>query len=84
MISEAKEFMNGITLDLQGSLAQEDGTRKLSELYRRIVQSSGFEVIEPGRKLLKEGPILKYSRKERQPRHLILVSEVWMEGGVGS
>lgn len=78
----AKEFINGITLDLEKSLSEGDGTRKLNELYRRIVHSS-FEVIAPGRKLLKEGVLLKHSRKEQQSRHLILVRSYKIFYGVG-
>lgn len=69
---EAKTKLETVAKDLEDGLISGDDTRNLLELQRRI--QSRYEIIQPGRKLLKEGEIMKHSRKELQSRVLLLVS----------
>ena len=45
---------------------------RLLELYRKL--NGVFDVFAPGRKLLHEGELQRQTRKDLQPRYLILAS----------
>ncbi|GLG97346.1 Uncharacterized protein GBIM_04120 [Gryllus bimaculatus] len=47
----------------------------LSVLLQLQSQLGNYEIIKPGRKLLKDGELHKLSRKERQPRYFILLND---------
>ncbi|XP_076062355.1 FYVE, RhoGEF and PH domain-containing protein 6-like [Oratosquilla oratoria] len=52
---------------------QKDNFIKLLQLRERL---SCYELVKPGRKLLKEGELLKLCRRGMQPRYFILLSDV--------
>ncbi|XP_066996128.2 FYVE, RhoGEF and PH domain-containing protein 6 [Anabrus simplex] len=49
-----------------------DHLSKLLQLQSRL---GNYEIIKPGRMVLKEGELLKLSRKDRQPRYFILLND---------
>jgi len=65
-----------VTRDVNESLANESDSQALMDIQRRlhVPNSSKFELFTPGRRLVKQGEILKHSRKEVQARYLLLVS----------
>lgn len=52
---------------------QAEKALKLAELKNRIISKTPDAIVKPGRELIKEGPLLKISRKEVQERYFILV-----------
>ncbi|KAH9487650.1 FYVE, RhoGEF and PH domain-containing protein 6 [Bulinus truncatus] len=56
------------------SMRQGDNVQNLLEVQRSLIGQ--FEVIQPGRVLIKKGELQKLSRKEMQPRMFILFSDV--------
>jgi len=55
----------------------DDQVSELLSLQRRLYSSDGVqpELIKPGRQLLKQGELLKLSRKGSQPRYFVLLSD---------
>nr|KAG5695640.1 hypothetical protein BaRGS_029130 [Batillaria attramentaria] len=53
------------------SMRHGDNVQKLLEIQRSLIGQ--FEVIQPGRVLVKQGELMKLSRKEMQPRMFFLV-----------
>uniref|UniRef100_A0A915IL29 Uncharacterized protein n=1 Tax=Romanomermis culicivorax TaxID=13658 RepID=A0A915IL29_ROMCU len=76
----AKKLMETIARHIEDGLAKDDEMRILLEIQRRISVGGGltskYELITPGRRFLKEGEILKHSRKEIQSRVLLLFTDV--------
>lgn len=56
------------------SMRHGDNVQKLLEIQRSLIGQ--FEVIQPGRVLIKQGELMKLSRKEMQPRMFFLFSDV--------
>lgn len=56
------------------SMRHGDNVQKLLEIQRSLIGQ--FEVIQPGRILVKKGELQKVSRKEMQPRMFILFNDV--------
>ncbi|KAK7481794.1 hypothetical protein BaRGS_00026941, partial [Batillaria attramentaria] len=56
------------------SMRHGDNVQKLLEIQRSLIGQ--FEVIQPGRVLVKQGELMKLSRKEMQPRMFFLFSDV--------
>ncbi|CAL1531331.1 unnamed protein product [Lymnaea stagnalis] len=56
------------------SMRHGDNVQKLLEIQRSLIGQ--FEVIQPGRILIKKGELQKVSRKEMQPRMFILFNDV--------
>ncbi|KAH8031814.1 hypothetical protein HPB51_020932 [Rhipicephalus microplus] len=54
-------------------IVSQDNFSKLMSLQNRI--SNRYEVLKPGRAFLKEGELMKVSRKEMQPRYFVLFSD---------
>nr|CAD7425356.1 unnamed protein product [Timema monikensis] len=52
----------------------EDNLRKLLQLQSQLGESD-FEVIKPGRVVIREGELFKLSRKVMQPRYFILLND---------
>uniref|UniRef100_A0A5S6R4Y9 FYVE, RhoGEF and PH domain-containing protein 6 n=1 Tax=Trichuris muris TaxID=70415 RepID=A0A5S6R4Y9_TRIMR len=71
---EAKALLESVALEIENGLVEGDNMRRMYQLQRRM--QSDYEIIQPGRKLFKEGEIMKHSRKEIQPRILLLFSDV--------
>ncbi|CAG5120814.1 unnamed protein product, partial [Candidula unifasciata] len=67
IVSEVAEHANN-------SMRQGDHLQKLLEVQRSLVGQ--FEVIQPGRVLIKQGELQKLSRREMQPRMFFLFSDV--------
>ncbi|KRZ09654.1 FYVE, RhoGEF and PH domain-containing protein 6 [Trichinella zimbabwensis] len=65
---EAKRLLESVALEIEHGLVEGDNLRKMFHLQRRLY--SDYEIIQPGRKLLKEGEVMKHSRKEIHPRFL--------------
>ncbi|CDW53024.1 RhoGEF and PH and PH 11 and FYVE domain containin g protein [Trichuris trichiura] len=71
---EAKALLENVALEIENGLVEGDNMRKMYQIQRRM--QSDYEIIQPGRKLFKEGEIMKHSRKEIHPRFLLLFSDV--------
>ncbi|XP_076448125.1 uncharacterized protein LOC143284890 [Babylonia areolata] len=56
------------------SMRHGDNVQKLLEIQRSLIGQ--FEVIQPGRVLIRQGELMKMSRKEMQPRMFFLFSDV--------
>lgn len=56
------------------NMRHEDYVQKMLEIQRSLIGQ--FEVIRPGRVFLKEGELMKLSRKEMQPRYFFLFNDV--------
>ncbi|BFZ08455.1 hypothetical protein BsWGS_11493 [Bradybaena similaris] len=56
------------------SMRHGDNVQKLLEVQKSLIGQ--FEVIQPGRVLVKQGELLKLSRKEMQPRMFFLFNDV--------
>ncbi|KAL8581959.1 hypothetical protein ACOMHN_027941 [Nucella lapillus] len=56
------------------SMRHGDNVQKLLEIQRSLIGQ--FEVIQPGRVLIRKGELMKMSRKEMQPRMFFLFSDV--------
>lgn len=56
------------------SMRHGDNVQKLLEIQRSLIGQ--FEVIQPGRMLIKKGELMKLSRKEMQPRMFFLFNDV--------
>ncbi|XP_045165344.2 protein piccolo-like isoform X2 [Mercenaria mercenaria] len=56
------------------NMRHEDYVQKMLEIQRSLIGQ--FEVIKPGRIFLKEGELMKLSRKEMQPRYFFLFNDV--------
>ncbi|XP_017462252.1 PREDICTED: FYVE, RhoGEF and PH domain-containing protein 6-like, partial [Rhagoletis zephyria] len=54
---------------------QAEKALKLAELKNRIISKTPDAIVKPGRELIKEGPLLKISRKEVQERYFILFND---------
>ncbi|VDP39652.1 unnamed protein product [Soboliphyme baturini] len=72
--NEARALMNSVAEHIEAGLQETDNVQKILALQHRI--QGRYEIFQPGRKLIKEGEILKHSRKEIQPRYLLLFSDV--------
>ncbi|CAG2053700.1 unnamed protein product [Timema podura] len=53
---------------------EDDNLRKLLQLQSQLGESD-FEVIKPGRMVIREGELFKLSRKVMQPRYFILLND---------
>ncbi|KRZ69363.1 FYVE, RhoGEF and PH domain-containing protein 6 [Trichinella papuae] len=71
---EAKRLLESVALEIEHGLVEGDNLRKMFHLQRRLY--SDYEIIQPGRKLLKEGEVMKHSRKEIHPRFLVLFNDI--------
>lgn len=56
------------------SMRQGDHVQKMLEIQKSV--EGNYEVIKPGRTFLKEGELMKLSRKEMQPRMFFLFNDV--------
>lgn len=71
---EALEKLTNVMDKVDESVADSENAKRLVDLHRRL--QGHVDVFKPGRKLLEEGNIMKQSRKEPQPRYLVLVSKM--------
>ncbi|KRX92506.1 FYVE, RhoGEF and PH domain-containing protein 6 [Trichinella pseudospiralis] len=71
---ETKRLLESVALEIEHGLVEGDNLRKMFHLQRRLY--SDYEIIQPGRKLLKEGEVMKHSRKEIHPRFLVLLNDI--------
>lgn len=69
--TDALQVMTQVAITVEQSLSDGDNAKRLCEIQRKVFGQ--YEIIAPGRQLLKEGELLKFSRKEQQPRLLFLV-----------
>lgn len=67
IVSEVADHANS-------SMRQGDQVQKMLEIQKSL--DGHFEVIKPGRDLIKEGELMKLSRKEMQPRMFFLFNDV--------
>ncbi|KAI1711295.1 FYVE zinc finger domain-containing protein [Ditylenchus destructor] len=70
---EALKKLTGVSNTVNGFLATADADKRLLELHRRL--EGVFDVFAPGRFLIHEGELQRQTRKELQPRYLILFSD---------
>jgi len=54
----------------------QDNFRKVVEVRKKLIGDTGDTLITPYRKLLKEGELMKFSRKEKQPRMFFLFNDI--------
>ena len=66
LVSKATDKVNQL-------MAQQETFKKLLELQERFENLN--DLIKPGRFLVKEGMVLKQSRKRDEPRHLTLLND---------
>ncbi|XP_077495973.1 uncharacterized protein LOC144106898 isoform X2 [Amblyomma americanum] len=69
----ALEIVSQVAQHANESMRLGDNFSKLMSLQNRI--SNRYEVLKPGRTFLKEGELMKVSRKEMQPRYFVLFSD---------
>ncbi|XP_015591294.1 putative protein tag-52 isoform X2 [Cephus cinctus] len=71
-------------IHINSLVADYEDTQKLLELQRRII--SPINLIKPGRKLLRQGPLMRVSRRGNSSyrRHFVLLSDtlLYCKGGV--
>ncbi|KAH6922769.1 hypothetical protein HPB50_018982 [Hyalomma asiaticum] len=69
----ALDIVSQVAQHANESMKLGDNFSKLMSLQNRI--SNRYEVLKPGRTFLKEGELMKASRKEMQPRYFVLFSD---------
>ncbi|KAL3196183.1 hypothetical protein MRX96_015586 [Rhipicephalus microplus] len=69
----ALEIVSQVAEHANETMKLGDNFSKLMSLQNRI--SNRYEVLKPGRAFLKEGELMKVSRKEMQPRYFVLFSD---------
>lgn len=70
----AIELVRKIAADADNSFKNADNTEKLLRIQNSLF-GHRTEIIKPGRYLIKEGELLKISRREKQPRWFILCND---------
>ncbi|XP_065909891.1 FYVE, RhoGEF and PH domain-containing protein 6-like [Dysidea avara] len=73
---KALELISKVAAHVNESIRQVDNFRKLIEVQKKLVGDTGDNLISPSRKLLLEGELLKYSRKEVHPRMFFLFTDL--------
>lgn len=72
---KALDCIAKVAQQVNESIRQVDNFKKLVEIERKLIGDTGG-LITPTRKLLKEGEVTKFSRKERTPRMLFLFNDI--------
>ncbi|XP_060563641.1 FYVE, RhoGEF and PH domain-containing protein 6-like isoform X2 [Ruditapes philippinarum] len=70
----ALAIVSEVALHANENMRHEDYVQKMLEIQRSLIGQ--FEVIKPGRIFLKEGELMKLSRKGMQPRYFFLFNDV--------
>ncbi|XP_062613414.1 uncharacterized protein LOC134275178 [Saccostrea cucullata] len=70
----ALEIVSNVADHANESMRQGDHVQKMLEIQKSV--EGNYEVIKPGRTFLKEGELMKLSRKEMQPRMFFLFNDV--------
>ncbi|XP_022299385.2 uncharacterized protein LOC111108108 isoform X1 [Crassostrea virginica] len=71
---EALKIVSDVADHANESMRQGDHVQKMLEIQKSV--EGNYEVIKPGRTFLKEGELMKLSRKEMQPRMFFLFNDV--------
>ncbi|KAL5014547.1 hypothetical protein ScPMuIL_008817 [Solemya velum] len=71
---EAIQIVSRVADHVNESMRQGDTVQKMLEVQQTLVGQ--FEVVKPGRVLIRKGELMKCSRKEKQPRMFFLFSDV--------
>ena len=70
----ALELVRKIAMAADNSFKDADNTEKLLRIQNSLI-GQRTEIIKPGRYIIKEGELLKVSRREKQPRLFILCND---------
>ncbi|XP_052249054.1 uncharacterized protein LOC127856886 isoform X3 [Dreissena polymorpha] len=73
-VTTALNIVSDVANHINENMRHEDYVQKMLEIQRSLIGT--FEVIKPGRLFLKEGELMKLSRKEMQPRYFFLFNDV--------
>ncbi|XP_052779804.1 uncharacterized protein LOC128217033 isoform X2 [Mya arenaria] len=73
-MTTALAIVSDVAFHANENMRHEDYVQKMLEIQKSLV--GHFEIIKPGRLFLKEGELMKLSRKDLQPRYFFLFSDV--------
>lgn len=72
----ALEIISSVATHVNETIRQMDNFRKVMEVRKKLIGDTGDTLITPYRKLIKEGMLVKFSRKEPQPRMFFLFNDI--------
>ncbi|XP_019855450.1 PREDICTED: nascent polypeptide-associated complex subunit alpha, muscle-specific form-like isoform X2 [Amphimedon queenslandica] len=73
---KALSIISSVATHVNETIRQMDNFRKTVEVSKRLIGDVGDSLLSPHRKLLKEGELVKSSRKEKQPRMFFLFTDL--------
>lgn len=72
----ALDIISEVANHVNETIRQMDNFKKLMDIKKKLLGDTGDSLITPYRRLLKEGELLKSSRKELQPRMFFLFNDL--------
>jgi FYVE/RhoGEF/PH domain-containing protein 5/6 len=73
---KALSIISSVATHVNDTIRQMDNFKKTIEVSKKLIGDVGESLLSPHRKLLKEGELIKSSRKEKQPRMFFLFTDL--------